>query len=354
MKFVKLLLIISIVGSVSLANAQEEPAKSSEKPVVVEGKPLSVKQQLKVLQVELQKVQAEAVLRAQQLKEKEQILAQREKMMAEAKRQEMLAREQAQQAAKVAEDRVKEAQLAAAKAMAEAMETKVSQELQIGQYQALLQLVEKKQGPEHAYSQQLKYRLMQLESELAEISQKYGPRHPKVQQVKEKAKLLEAQLAKLKPEATNVSGKAVQLKKGAVADINAIEKALAEARMMQNDSEAVETLRGQIGEDVWKAQLARLNESSAAAARARELYKKNIMSRQEMAERENAVAMQLRRTEEMLEMQKRVLSAEYVAEGADAMGRYIQADQSGERFDRLEQKLDKIASLLEKMIDKID
>lgn len=354
MKFVKPLLIFSMIISANYANAQDEPAKQSA-GAVVEGKNVSVavmQKQLKALEAELEKVQAEAVRHAQQLQSQEQALAKRDEVITQAKQQALQARKQVEQAKQVAEDSVREAELAIAKALAEAVQAKASQELGIGQYKALLQLAEKKQGPEHAYSQQLKMQLMKLETELAAISQQYGPGHPKVQQTKEQAKMLAAQLKKIKPEATVVFGQPNKFMESPVANLKAIEEALAKVHWqnLRTNPEAAEELRARIADESVKAQLSALNESRMEAERVRSLYERQIVSRGEVAAKENAVAMQLRRTQEMLEMQKRLLSAENVARTPVVAARNINAGGSIDRFERLEQKLDKIASLLEKLI----
>lgn len=356
-KLVKLLVAVCISGSATHVTGQDKPAEQPE--VVVEGSNVAVeelKQQLKSVRAELEKVTAQAALRAQQLEAKERALVEHERQIATVKQEARLAEEQIKSAKKAAAESMMQAEKArveAEKAKVEAAKALLTQELGISQYKAMLQYVEKKQGPEHAYSQQLKVQLMQLENELATMSQQYGPGHPKVQQAKEKAKILKTQLEKAKPQDPIVSGKAAQLKEDAFVNLNAIEQAIAEAqgKNLRNDPEAVEKLRGQIADEAVKAQLSALNESRLAAERARALYSQSIVSRKELAEQDNAVAMQLRRTQEMLEMQKRLLSAQNVANVAVVTERNVKPDNSAERFDRLEQKLDKIASLLEKLVD---
>lgn len=353
MKIVKLLLIFSIMGAATGVTAQEKAAEKLN--VIVEGKIASVevlKKQLGALRAELEKATAKADAHAEQLKAKELVLVEYEEQITAAKRQATLAEQQAAKAKKAAQQSL----MRADKALAEAEHAKVSQELGIGQYKALLQLVEQKQGPEHAYSQRLKAELMDLEAELAVLSQQFGPMHPKVQQVKDKAKVLESQLHKASPQVKSVTGRATELKKRSAVELKAVEKALSHAHQLnlRADPAAAEKLRTQIADATMKAQLSALNESRKAAEQTRALYEKQFASRRELAEQESAVAMQLQRTQEMLEMQKRLLSAEKVAEKAVVTGRLIKLDKTEEHFDRLEQKLDKIGALLEKLIDKID
>ena len=351
MKFMKLLLAISIVSSAATANAQDKPAKQSA-DVVVEGKNASVvvlEKQLKTLQAELEKVRAEAVLRAQQLQAKEQALAEGEKQIASVRRDALLAHEQFERAQKAAA----ESMMQADKAKAEAEKARLSQELGIGQFKAMLQLVEKKQGPEHAYSQQLKVQLMKLESELARMSQEYGPQHPKVVQTKKEVEAVQSQLQKVDPEVTTGSDKLSPRRDNSAGKVTNLGELIAEAEMNNflTNPEKMAKLQGRIADETVKAQLSALNASRAAAERVRALYEQQLVSRQELAEQDNAVAMQLRRTQEMLEMQKRLLSAENVARSPVVAGRNVKADNSAERFDRLEQKLDRIASLLEKLVE---
>lgn len=352
MKFIKLMLMFSMAISASFANAQDEPAQESV-DAVVDGRRSSTEvmaKQLKTLKAELEKVQAEAVRHAQLLQQKERALAEREAQIASAKKQASLAQQQYERAREAAA----ESMLRADKAMAEAEQAKVSQELGIGQYKALLQLVEKKQGPEHAYSRQLRTELMNLERELATISQQYGPGHPKVRLVKEQARVLAAQLEKTKPKATVVSGKATQLQESSVANLNAIKEALAEVegQDLRTNPEAAEKLRARIADQTVKAQLSALNETRLEAERMRSLYEKQFVSRGELAAKENAVAMQLQRTQEMLEMQKRLLNAQELAGNTVAVGRLFQPSTTEERLGRLEEKVDRIAGLLEKMLER--
>lgn len=357
MKFMKLLLAISIVSSAPSVKAQDEPAEKSD--VVIEGKHVAVEvleKQLQTLQAELEKARAEAVLRAEQLQAKERALVEHEKQMAGIKREAEMAEKQIERARKAAEEsmlQVEKAKMEAEKAKMEAEKARLTQELGIEQYKAMLQLVEKKQGPDHAYSQQLKAKLTALEQELAAMSKKLGSQHPHVVQTRKRLESMQLQMKDPGPSDLVVSGKAQQVEDKAQAALSAVEAVLAGAKgvNLATNPEAAEKLRARIADETVKAQLSALAESRAAAERTRALYEQQLVSRKELAEQENAVALQLRRTQEMLEMQKRLLSAENLSGNAVVMGHYIKPDSSAERFDRLEQKLDKIASLLEKLVE---
>ncbi len=363
-KFIRLILAISIVSSATSVTAQDKPAEQPE--VVVEGSNdavVELKQQLQSVRAELEKVTAQAALRAQQLEAnaqqleaKQRALVEQERQIAAVKQEARLAEEQIKSAQKAAAESMMQAEKArveAEKAKVEAAKALLTQELGIPQYKAMLHYVENKQGPEHAYSQQLKLQLMELEQELAKMSQQLGPQHPKVVQTMQQLKDVRSQLKKVdaKPGVPVVLGH--RLSGSAVGNSAADEKSnvVVEGRNLLADPEAMEKLRDQIADEAMQAQLSALDESRAAAERARQLYEQQLVSRRELAEQEGAVALQLRRTQEMLEMQKRLLSAQNVANVAVVAGHRIKPENTEERFDRLEQKLDKIASLLEKLVE---
>lgn len=335
MKSIGLLLTFSIFVSANCVNAQDKPTKNSKEDVVVEKELAAVKEQeaqLQKLQQELQQANAEVAARATQLQAMKKVLAAQKKQAEAAQQQVAVAHQQAQKQRKLAEESL----LQADKAMAEAQHAKRSQELGIHQYKALLEFAEKRQGPEHAYSQALRAQLNSLEMELARMSAEYGPGHPKVAQAKQQIEMVQSQLKKMNPEANNVSREVALLKEDAAANTKALQANLerAHADALSADPEAAEKLR---------AQVAALNEAWHRAA---------VGTRRELAAKENVELLQLRRTQELLEMQKRLLSAQNVAKNPVVRGRSVEPVNTAERFDRLEQKLDRIASLLEELVDR--
>lgn len=330
MKSIGLLLTFSMLVSASCVNAQDQPAKNPENNVVVEGKHASItqqKQKLLELQKKLAQANAQVAARAEQLQALEQALVAQKKQAEVALKQAALANQQAQTQRKRAEESL----VRVDQAMAEAQQAKQSQE--IGQYKALLHLAERKQGPEHAYSQAVRTQLNSLEVELAQMSKVLGPSHPKVAQTKQKIEAVQSQLKKMTPEALNISKEVAILKERTASNRSEIQKRIETARAKAiNRPETAEKLQSQVAElfETWQ--------------------RANIGTRLELAAKENAELLQRRRTQELLEMQNRLLSAQNVAKNPVVRGYYKPAN-TDERFKRLELKLDKIASLLEKLVD---
>ena len=254
-KFIRLILAISIVSSATSVTAQDKPADPPE--VVVEGSQDAVgelKQQLKSVRAELEKVTTLAALRAQQLEANAQQLEAKQRAMMEQERQIAAVKQEA----RLAEEQIKNAQKAAAESMMQAEKARVdaekarlTQELGIAQYKAMLQYVEKKQGPNHAYSQQLKAQLMELEQSLAEMSLQFGPQHPNVVQRRKKVEAVHQQLRKVDPASTAPAEHEQQIKARSSANVQTLEKALAEAKMIEQtrNPEALEKLRSQIADE---------------------------------------------------------------------------------------------------------
>ena len=162
--------------------------------------------------------------------------------------------------------------------------------------------------------------LYQVSLELQESKQKLGSNHPRV-------KALEAELKALKGKPLSVGDLKDQLA----------------SRMT-----ALRELEKQMASSAYKAQF---EEYRRKAARERE----EIEAKLKLAEKDRSKELQDKRTQEMLLMQERLARATQLAEGAANRARVGQdaaMKMLDKRMGKVEQKLDRIADLLEKLLDK--
>ena len=306
-----------------------------------EGKPAGADLKVQVRNLELQLRDAQESLAAAQKE-----LANREKEIAKATKKvdnaKEIAREKANQALKqlgdVVQAQVAEGQLARQHVL---------------QLSDMLKSVEAKQGSEHAYAQTLRKVLsekyVRLQAELNRSANLYGAKHPRIIALRKQVEALEARVA----EQRNAQSK--QLSK-------------ANARKMHHDDmvaaheqklAALKELAAAIQKSAYKKQLEAYKfeiEKERAFLETRMKLAENGNSRKEIA--------QSTRLKQMLEMEERLKRAESLSRERDAFmvpgdtgagpdGVAVGPSKATEkRFDRLEQKLDKIASLLEKMIER--
>ena len=99
------------------------------------------------------------------------------------------------------------------------------------------------------------------------MSEQFGPQHPNVVQTRKKVEAVHQQLRKVDPASTATAEHEQQIKARSSANVQTLEKALAEAKMIEQtrNPEALEKLRSQIADETVKAQLSALAESRAAA-----------------------------------------------------------------------------------------
>ncbi len=307
-----------------------------------EGKPDEAELKVQVRSLKLQLRDAQESLAVTQKE-----LANREKEIAKATEQvdnvKEIAREKADQAfwqlGAVAQAQMAEGQLV---------------RRQVLQLSDMLKSVQAKQGSEHAYAQTLRKVLsdeyVRLQAELNRSASLYGAKHPRILALRKQVEALAAHAAELK----NAQSK---------------QRSKANVRKMQHDDMVA----------AHKQKLAALKELAAVIQKSEykqqlegyklevEKERADLETRMKLVEKGNArkEAAQSTRLKQMLEMEERLKRAEsLLSRGRDAFmvpgdagagpdGVAVGSSKAtGQRFDRLEQKLDKIASLLEKMIER--
>lgn len=312
-------------------SAQEESA---------EGKPdeADLKVQVRSLKLQLRDAQKSLAVAQKELANREKKIAKAAEQVDNAKE---IAREKADQALRqlgaVAQAQMAEGQLVRRQVLSN-----------------MLKSVQAKQGSEHAYAQTLRKvlsdRYVQLQAELNRSASLYGAKHPRVLALRKQVEALDAQAAELKNAQSKQRSKA-NVRKMQDDDMVAAHKqklaALKELAAVIQNSEYKQQLEG------YKLKV--------------EKERADLETRMKLVEKGNArkEAAQSTRLKQMLEMEERLKRAEsLLSRGRDAF--MVPGDAgagpdrvavgaskaTGQRFDRLEQKLDKIASLLEKMIER--
>lgn len=302
------------------------------------GQDKSSETQKKSLEAEIQKLQSQL----------EQSRAQYEALQAELSNREKAIRDtqvKAQQSQDKALHRLKQVQEALNRAQIEKAEAKLNSKQQVAD---LLKSVESTQGRHHAYANairdQLSAETVRLQAELARSTAAYGPKHPRVQELMQKLNAMKAELAVVLPPDKDAD-QAKRLK-----EQGALKNRLAYLR------KAEEALKGDYEGHLKKYM------SQIAQDRAK------LETKLKLAEKEAIATLQDQRTSELIEMQNRLkrslelVSRDYylhttgaASDAAQAKAKTKAADvaenqATNKRFDRLEQKLDRIAALLEKLV----
>lgn len=339
--------------------AQDE---TKEGPSREQRRAQAMEKELKALREQLQRAQDELAAT------KDRMLASRRKAEKDAARAKAIAAEAQHNEAAIradAEAALTDAHNASERAAA----------ARLNQLTDMLAAVESRVGKEHAYAASLRKQLMAQAADLqaagATLAAQYGPKHPKVLHLKEQIEAikrkadvysdpaegqrdvmdrLRAELSKTRKDYGSNHSRVKQLAE----QLKALEHDLADKqkgeykRQMEDRMTALRDLELQIAESVHREQLGGYREKMA---RERE----ELQAKLKLTEKQRSKDLQEKRTQEMLLMQERLARATALAQGAGNQASAVQDSAMkmlDKRMGKVEQKLDRIADLLEKLLDK--
>lgn len=258
-------------------------------------------------------------------------------------------------------------QVVAAKTAEAQVRAEKQMQAQLAQLKDMLAAVESRVGKEHAYAASLRQQTAELQATLQISAQKYGPKHPKVLAMKKQLAVvkntMEREVNKARREELDKASAELEEAKQKLGPrhprVKAMEaevKALSGKPLSAGDLKdqlasrmnALRELEKQMAASVYKGQF---EEYRKLAARERE----EVEAKLKLTEKDRSKALQDKRTQEMLLMQDRLARATQLAEGAANRARVGQdaaMKMLDKRMGQVEQKLDRIANLLEKLLDK--
>lgn len=204
----------------------------------------------------------------------------------------------------------------------------------------LLTKTVKEHGRKHAYADHLKSemkkRLVRLQDVLQDQSNRLGPQHPNVVSLKQQIDRTRATIAKEKQQSAERDKKQTSQRDTVhQAALRALERA---QKSLKNSPDSPEARRV-----LHELLLAR-----QAADTKRRLAERGLQAKADQAD-----AILNERTQQMLEMQRRLDEAAKLRD--EATRRFVnrQADSGlSKRMDKLEQKLDKLSGLVQKLLDR--
>ncbi len=289
---------------------------------------------------------------------------------------------QTQEHAAVEQKKAQEYRARAEAAWEEAME-KLNRS-KLDQLADMLNSVEKQVGREHAYANSLREQLLvqagDYAAALEATTQRLGPKHPKVlalqkqlgavkeaartagrerksgngerDALQSRAATLTAQLAESRQKFGTNHPRVKQL----TGELNSLERRLSvisgsESKLRQQLADRMDALKDLEVQLARSAHKDHFDDYRERVARERA----ELAAKLKLAEQQRSTALQDRRTQEMLVMQERLANAtrladESVAKVRSSQGATIKA--LDKRMANVERKLDRIADLLEKMLDK--